>query len=235
MKSNRKANTKATRTRSRNPEATRAALVGAAVELILRQGFAATSVGQICDEAGVTKGSFFHHFDSKDAIGRAAIEWWGDFGTNLYAEAWKDAERDPLEKIGRLFAIMEGFTEHENRVCTCVVGIMSQETAQSNDELRQFACRELERWSENVGALIASAKERHCPEATFDPVALAWHLNALWQGSMLIAKTLQDPSLIRRNLSLGREWLAGFFPDDVRSRLLSSSNLNSIQTPSPNP
>lgn len=234
MKSIRKETAKTSRSRSRNPEATRAALVAAAVELILRQGFAATSVGQICEEAGVTKGSFFHHFDSKDAIGRAAIEWWGEFGTNLYAEAWKDPSRDPLEQIATLFTIMSGFTEFENRVCTCVVGIMSQETAQSNDELRQFACRELERWSENVERLIAMAKERHCPDSPFDPTALAWHLNALWQGSMLISKTIRDPSLIRRNLTLGREWLAGFFPADVRPLLLSSTT-NQPQSTSPNP
>lgn len=206
--------------RTRDPEATREALVRAAVELILRQGFAATSVGQICQEAGVTKGSFFHHFDSKDAIGQAAIEWWGNFGTALYAEAWKDAGRDPLEQLGTMFAIMDGFTRDENRTCTCVVGMMSQETALANGDLRDFAARELERWAENVTTLIAAAKERHCPEADFDPAELADSLNATWQGSMLIAKTIQNPALIRRNLEFARDWLAGFFPDEVRPLLL---------------
>lgn len=206
--------------RTRDPEATREALVRAAVELILRQGFAATSVGQICQEAGVTKGSFFHHFDSKDAIGQAAIEWWGNFGTALYAEAWKDADRDPLEQLGTMFVIMDGFTRDENRTCTCVVGMMSQETALANGDLRDFAARELERWAENVTTLIASAKEHHCPAADFDPAELADSLNATWQGSMLIAKTIQNPALIRRNLEFARDWLAGFFPAEVRPLLL---------------
>ncbi|MDF1814886.1 MAG: TetR/AcrR family transcriptional regulator [Verrucomicrobiales bacterium] len=207
--------------RSRDPEATRSALIEATVDLILRQGFAATSVGEICKQAGVTKGSFFHHFESKDAIGQAAIEWWGNFGTALYEEAWKDSGRDPLEHIGDLFSIMEGFTLDENRVCTCVVGIMSQETAQSNESLREMAARELERWTENAGRLIAAAKERHCPDADFDPEDVAWHLNSVWQGSMLIGKTIRNPSVIRRNLCMSREWLAGLFPDGVRSLLFS--------------
>lgn len=207
--------------RKRTPEATRAALVEATVGLILRQGFAATSVGEICEAAGATKGAFFHHFRSKDEIGQAAIEWWGGFGESLYAEAWQDGDRDPLVQIGAMFAIMEGFTRREDQVCTCVVGMMSQETAQSNDKLCAAAARELERWTENTARLIAAAKERHCPGAGFNPNDLAWHLNALWQGSMLIAKTCRDPARIRRNLSQAREWLAGFFPAEVRPLLLS--------------
>lgn len=205
--------------RRRDPEGTRAALVDATVGLILRQGYTATSVGQICKEAEVTKGSFFHHFESKDAIGRAAIEWWGGFGTSLYAEAWKDADADPLAQLGAMLDIMDGFTRRDDEVCTCVVGIISQETALSNDDLRATAARELDRWTENTARLISGAKDRHCPEADFEPEDLAAHLNALWQGSMLIAKARQDPALIRRNLSQAREWLAGFFPEQVRSLL----------------
>ncbi len=84
--------------RERNPVETREKLVRATVQLILKQGFAATTVDQICAEAELTKGSFFHHFDSKEAIGKAAVEWWGAFGTALYAEAWKDEGLDPLEQ-----------------------------------------------------------------------------------------------------------------------------------------
>lgn len=215
-------------TRRRDPEGTRSALVEAMVRLILRQGFAATSVGEVCAEAGVTKGSFFHHFDSKDALGRAAVEWWGGFGTGLYAEAWRDGGADPLAQLGAMFSIMEGFTLREDQVCTCVVGMISQETAQSNEALRTAAATELERWTENTGRMIAAAKERHCPDAGFDPVALAWHLNALWQGSMLIAKTLQDPALIRRNLASARAWLAGHFPEEVRP-LLSPKPIRTIE------
>ncbi len=208
------------RQRRRDPEGTRTALVEATVGLILRQGFTATSVGQICEAAGVTKGSFFHHFESKDAIGRAAIEWWGGFGTSLYAEAWKNESADPLVQLGAMFEIMDGFTRREDQVCTCVVGIISQETALSNDDLREAAACELDRWTENTARLITAAKKCHCPDAEFEPTDLATHLNALWQGSMLIAKARQDPALIRRNLSQAREWIAGFFPAESRTLLL---------------
>lgn len=197
--------------RERNPAETREKLITATVRLILKQGFAATTVDQICAEAELTKGSFFHHFESKEAIGRAAVEWWGAFGTALYAEAWKDAGLDPLEQLHRMLDIMSGFTERPDEVCTCVVGMLSQELAQSHPAMRAECARQLDIWTANVAKMLQAAKEKHRPATDFDPVEIAWFLNSLWQGSMLIGKTRQTPEMIRRNLQLARGYVDGLF------------------------
>lgn len=191
----------------RNPSETRARLVESAVRLFLRQGYAASSVEDICREAGVTKGSFFHHFPNKETLAAAAVEWWGRFGTSLYAQAWEDSDADPLDQLRRLFAIMSGFTENENEVCTCVVGMLSQELAQTHPTLREACDRELNTWTANCARLLAAAKAKHAPMADFDPEAVAWYLNSLWQGSMLVAKTKTHPDLIRSNLRLALRWV----------------------------
>ncbi len=54
----------------------RTRLIDAAHQLVRRKGYAATSVDEICSAAGVTKGAFFHHFASKEALGVAAAEQW---------------------------------------------------------------------------------------------------------------------------------------------------------------
>lgn len=68
-------------------------LLDAAVTLIRRNGFAATSVDQLCAAAGVTKGAFFHHFVSKEALGVAAAGHWLAITTPLFADA--DYHREP--------------------------------------------------------------------------------------------------------------------------------------------
>jgi len=196
---------------SRNPAETREKLVTATVRLMLKQGFAGTSVDQICSEAGVTKGSFFHHFPSKEAIGKAAVHWWGTFGTALYAEAWKDHELDPLEQLHRMFDIMIGFTEREDQVCTCMVGMMSQELAQTHPVIREACAHELDVWTANVSQMLTAAKLRHPVRFDFDPDQVAWFLNSLWQGSMLVGKVTQSPELIRSNLRLARSYVDGLF------------------------
>lgn len=215
----------------KDPAHTRERLVQAAIRLILQQGFPATTVDQICAEAGVTKGCFFHYFKNKDAIGEAAANAWGEFGTALYAEAWKDPQLDPLEQLHRFFDIMEGFTDDPSQPCTCVVGIMSQELALSHPQLRDCCARHLQDWTQNTTKLLAAAKAKYPPLIDFDETQVAWFLNSLWQGSMLIAKTCQDPALIRTNLRIARECLDRLFGRPPAA----SSALQAPSLPPPEP
>jgi TetR/AcrR family transcriptional repressor of nem operon len=196
--------------RRRNPEETREELLQATVRLILRQGFAATRVDEICAEAGVTKGAFFHHFPNKEAIGEAAIEWWGRMGCGTYAPAWEDGESGPLERLHRMLDIMSGFTERKEP-CVCVIGMMAQESAQANDGFREACDRHLQHWTGQVASLLAEAKAKLRPMEDFDPVTVAEFLNSLWQGSMLLAKTRGNPALIRANLRIARTYIDNLF------------------------
>jgi TetR/AcrR family transcriptional regulator, transcriptional repressor for nem operon len=196
---------------SRNPAATRERLVQATVELILKQGFTATSVDEICTAAGLTKGSFFHHFPNKEAIGLAAAAWWGEMGTALYAAAWEDEALDPLDQLNRFFDIMTGFTQRPDQACVCVVGMLSQEMTGCNPGFQAACSGHLGDWTRNTAKMLAAAKAKYPPVRDFDPEAAAWFLNSLWQGSMLVAKTRQDQALIRQNLQFARDWVDQLF------------------------
>ena len=201
----------------RNPAATRRKLVEATVQLILQQGFTATTVDAICAAAGVTKGSFFHHFENKEALGLAAADWWGEMGTALYAAAWQEADLDPLEQLHRFFDIMSGFTERPDGPCVCVVGMLSQETAGTHPNFRESCSGHLGDWTGHVVKMLTAAKAKHRPAVDFDPEGVAWFLNSLWQGSMLIGKTRQAPEMIRSNIQLARAWVDSFFVVPVSS------------------
>jgi TetR/AcrR family transcriptional regulator, transcriptional repressor for nem operon len=197
--------------KSRDPEATRQRLIDAAVRLMLKQGFSSTTVDQICVEAGMTKGSFFHHFPTKEAICKAAVEWWGQMGASCYNPAWKNTEADPLERIHQMLDIMSGFTQREGEPCVCMVGMMSQELSATHPGMRVACAMELDFWTNNVAEMLAEAKRKHCPVNDFDPREVAWFLNSLWQGSMLIGKACQSQEMIRKNLLLARRFIDGLF------------------------
>jgi len=57
-------------------EETRASLLQAAEQCLAQQGYASTSVAEICRRAGVSKGAFYHHFESKQAMFMTLLEDW---------------------------------------------------------------------------------------------------------------------------------------------------------------
>jgi AcrR family transcriptional regulator len=60
----------------RRGEETRARILEAAVECFAQHGYDATGVAEICDRARVSKGAFYHHFSSKQALFLELLERW---------------------------------------------------------------------------------------------------------------------------------------------------------------
>ena len=57
-------------------EETRARIVESAIKLFSNRGYNAASVDDICEEAGISKGAFYHHFESKQALFLALLDGW---------------------------------------------------------------------------------------------------------------------------------------------------------------
>ncbi len=199
-----------TRRRRDAPE-TRRQLIEAAVRLMMRQGFAATTVDQICAEAALTKGSFFHHFESKEAIGVAAMAAFSERGMGLYAEAWREPGVDPLEKLHRLLDVMADLARQHGEQLTCMVGMLSQELATTNATVREAGEGHMNAWVEAVVTLLEDAKRMHPTRERFDGEALAWMLYSTWQGSMLVGKTRKRPEMVIENLRQMRVFIDGLF------------------------
>jgi len=70
-------------------EETRTKIMEAAVKLFSKRGYNKASVDEICEEAGISKGAFYHHFKSKQALFLALLDGWLQFVDNAI-EATKD-------------------------------------------------------------------------------------------------------------------------------------------------
>ncbi len=197
--------------RPRNAPETRRRLLSAATRLMLRQGFAATTVDQICGEAGLSKGSFFHNFASKEAIGLEAMAGFSAAGMDLYAAATHETTADPLAQLHALLAIMRGLAEQHGDELMCMVGMLSQELAATHETMREAAAGHMNAWVAMATRLLIAARRVHAPRVDFDPESVAWLLYSVWQGSMLIGKTRRDTAMIVANLRLAGDYLDSLF------------------------
>lgn len=163
------------------------------MKLVRAQGFADTSVDQLCVEAGVTKGAFFHHFPSKEALGVAAADYWSDSTSAFFAAAPYHDRADPVDRVlgcidFRLALIggpVEGFS--------CVAGTLVQETFRTSAAIRVAAEASI---MGNARALESDMAEALASVGRTEPSAasLARHFQAVIQGAFVLAKTQGDPA-----------------------------------------
>lgn len=182
-------------------------LLDAAVALMLRQGYTPTTVDQICAEAGLTKGSFFHYFRSKEALGIAAMEHFSRGQGQAFKEAGFEKIDDPVARLHCLFETMADMIKSPQFPCACVVGNLAQEMAQSSPEFRESCDGHFSNFVAMVSALIHEAKKARPKAVAMDTESLAWMMCSLLQGSLLVARTRRDRGMVLENLAHFRAYL----------------------------
>src|SRR2546421_11774603 len=101
--------------RERQAEATRELLIGIARELFAERGYAATSVEDIIQRAGVARGALYHHFAGKDALFRAVYDVvQGEMAARVVAAALAGPDPWAAVRVG-LSAFLDACLEAEFR------------------------------------------------------------------------------------------------------------------------
>jgi AcrR family transcriptional regulator len=91
--------------RSRNFDRTRASLIDAAARLFASRGYDSTAVDSIVQEAGVSKGAFYHHFDSKDELLDAVAERTAAEAMSVIEPGIADRSMGAIARLNRFFSI----------------------------------------------------------------------------------------------------------------------------------
>jgi TetR/AcrR family transcriptional regulator, transcriptional repressor for nem operon len=181
---------------------TRERLIESAINLVLTSGYNAIGVKEICEHAGVQKGSFYHFFPSKGELVIEALNRQWARQTQLLLDPVFNESIPPLDRIVKMFEVMSEHQVHlkqtYGRVYGCPFGNLAQELSTHDEALRNTLTFIFQSWAGYIeGALSEAIAMDDLPITT--PIRQnAQSILAYLQGLMLMAKTFNDPYLIQQ-------------------------------------
>jgi len=147
---------------------TRTRIVEAARHLFWEKGYAATGLAEMLERAGANSGSFYHFFESKDAILRTVLDTYvALLEPHIVRPAW-EATSDPIERI---FALLDGYRRRlVDTDCRygCPIGRLALEIDPENTPAHGLIAQNFSAWKQAVEACLRAGGVRRAAEvATF--------------------------------------------------------------------
>jgi TetR/AcrR family transcriptional repressor of nem operon len=188
----------------------RSKFLDAAITLIRKKGYAATSIEELCAKVGLTKGAFFHHFPSKNSLAVVAVNRWSEMNNALFAAAPYHRFDDPVDRILGYLDFRKAMLRGDVSDFSCLAGTLVQETYQTHPDIRQACDACISGHAATVESDIADAMKRYHMRAPWTAESLALHIQAVLQGALILAKTKGDGELVKTSIDHLRgyvEWL----------------------------
>lgn len=186
-------------------------LLDAAFAGVRARGLAATSVDDLCRAAGVTKGAFFHHFESKEALAVAAADRWSAVTGAFFAAAPYHRFADPLERVLGYIDFRRAILAGAVAEFTCLVGTMVQEAYDSAPAVRDACERSIVGHAATLVADIRAAMAARGLSPAWTAESLALHTQAVIQGAFVLAKATGGPQAAADSLDHLRRYVALLF------------------------
>jgi TetR/AcrR family transcriptional repressor of nem operon len=184
-------------------ENSRAALIEHGTQLMLRSGYAATGLAELLKTAGVPKGSFYNHFDSKEAFGVELVQWYYDEQDRLLASLLRQTDRPPLERLRSYFdLLLRRAVDSSPQERGCLLGLLALEMSGSSEPLRVSLNDVFRRWQARVAELLRQAQIAGELAPEHDPQPLAAMLLDGWEGALMRARATGDIESLRTSLDL---------------------------------
>ena len=170
-------------------------ILNAALHVIRAKGYSATRIEDICAAASLTKGSFFHHFDSKEALALAAADYWNEITGALFASAPYQRCADPLDRLLAYVDFRKALVAGELPDFTCLVGTMVQEVYETSPTLREACKDSISGHAATLIPTIEAALSQRGMHPDWTAESLALYTQASIQGAFILAKAKHGASM----------------------------------------
>jgi TetR/AcrR family transcriptional repressor of nem operon len=215
----------------RDGTATRERILDAAQRIVLERGFAATSVDAILAQAPATKGAFFHHFRSKNDLGRALLERYAAADDRMLDDFMAVAEAESDDPAEQLIAFVRHFEHVADGLaptqpgCLFVSFIYESQLAGEGDD--DVIATSILHWRTRLLGKLEAAARVHPPAIEVDLPSLADQVFTTFEGGFILARAMDEPRHLRSQLAHLRHYLELLFqlspPQPTRRRAATAT------------
>ena len=162
------------------------------LKLLLKHGYADLGVATLLEQAGVPKGSFYHHFRSKEDFGLQAIDLYMQGVHGALELAFQDDAGEPLQQIRQFFTMVTGAYKGEGYL-GCLLGGLGQELSGVSPTFRKKVEECFNVIARRFERALRVAKARGQLRESVDPHDLADLLVNCWEGAALRSRLRRSP------------------------------------------
>jgi TetR/AcrR family transcriptional repressor of nem operon len=198
-------------------------LLDATLKVVRAKGYTATRVEDVCAAAGLTKGSFFHHFKSKEDLALSAAAHWNASTAAFFESAPYHSAADPLDRLLAYVDFRKAILIGELPEFTCFVGTIIQEVYETHPEINAACEASISGHAKTLEADIRDAMRKYGASGDWTAESLALHTQCVIQGAFILAKARGSATVASQSLDHLRRYLQLLFSGRAAKRTSEKS------------
>lgn len=185
---------------TRNPDQTRQAILQVAMCHIHKNGFQATSIGELLKELAISKGALYHHFKSKLDLGYAVFD---EVISAQFEQHWASVfnSNDPLLALISMMDSMACEMSEDELCHGCPVNNLAQEMSPIDEGFRNRIEHLIRSWQQSLATALNNGQQAGTVKNEVDCDQAAMIIIMLIQGGSSITKVSQSRVLFKQTMT----------------------------------
>lgn len=180
-------------------------------ELMLKNGYNGTGIGDICKAAGFTKGAIFHYFKDKEELGLALLDYHWNLTQQMLASTPYAKISDPFERVMAYVDLFIMMGEMPGVTHSCLFGNLTQELSETHRRITERCALAFTEWQGQIASDLAAAQQVYQSAFDWEAPSVAEHFVGIYEGALILIKARKEPLILSRNMRHFKSYLLSLF------------------------
>lgn len=187
--------------------------------IILQNGYSSTSIDDILQQANITKGGFFYHFNGKKELARALVERYLQKDNEIFDDLLQQADAQSDDPLKRMLIFLDLFAEMvENLDAThpgCLVAGFTYESQQLDDEVKELIKQGVLIWRKIFLIRFEKVAESYPINTNIELMDLADMFTSAVEGGIILSRIFGSNHALVKQVRLYQDYVRMVFANPL--------------------